>query len=301
MDTKKVSDRTEKVRAMGEKLEGYVVELAEQMKAGKSESLIRYLEFTARFHHYSFRNLMMIHGQFPTAAHVAGLRQWNKLGRHVRAGQQGIMIFAPMAVWKQGDNPHEPASEEETIESERNETREKITIFKAIYVFDVSQTEGDSLPEPDMARGDVGDCLPALRAAIDRLGITLEEAEIVAASSAEGAAYGGKIVIKQGLSDAETFAVTVHELAHELLHFSKEGKMERPNKTIREVEADATAFVVGRHFGIECASSDYLLLYDAKPELLLERLETIRQTANRIIDAIEAEIYVGAAVESASA
>ncbi len=301
MDGNGTSNRADKVRALGEQLDGYVMELAEQMKAGKSERLIHYLEFAASFHHYSFGNLMLIFGQRPNASQVAGLRQWNKLGRRVLSGEKGIMIMAPMAVWKRGDNPHEPASEEETIESERNETREKITIFKTVYVFDVSQTEGESLPELDVARGDVGDCLPALQVAIDRLGITLEEAEIVAASSAEGAAYGGKIVIKRGLSDAEAFAVTVHELAHELLHFRKENKIERPNKTIREVEADATAFVVGRHFGIECASSDYLLLYDAKPELLLERLETIRKTANRIIDAIEAEMQEVAAVGSATA
>lgn len=121
--------RNEKVREAGEVLEDHIRELAEQMSQGKSESLVRYLEFAAHFHSYSFGNVMLILRQRPDATRVAGLRQWNKLGRHVRAGEKGIMILAPMAVWRRSEVESEPASEDETTESERSETREKITIF----------------------------------------------------------------------------------------------------------------------------------------------------------------------------
>ena len=92
------------------------------------------------------------------------------------------------------------------------------------------------------------------------------------------------------MSDADAFRTLSHEWAHSLLHFPKDGTPKEPNRTIRETEADAAAFVVCRHFGIDTDSADYLLLYDSDPRLLLERLETVRQTAARIIEAVDGEL-----------
>ncbi len=289
MSTATASPRTEKVREAGQMLDDHIRELAEQMGRGKSEQLVRYLEFAAHFHSYSLGNLMLIMVQKPEATRVAGLRQWNRLGRHVRPGEKGIMILAPMAVWKKSDRESEPASEDETSESERSETREKITLFKPVYVFDISQTEGEEVPDLLHSAGDAGSALPHLKEAVRASGIALEELDHTPESaSAHGASYGGRIVIRNDLGPPEAFRTLAHEFAHELLHWPKDGSPKEPNKTIRETEADATAFVVCRHFGVQCDSADYLLLYDSEPKLLLDRLETVRHTAARIIDAIRA-------------
>jgi hypothetical protein len=117
----------------------------------------------------------------------------------------------------------------------------------------------------------------------------LEELDRVPGShSAHGASYGGRIVIRNDLDPPEAFRTLAHELSHEWIHQHRSGSPKEPNKTIRETEADATAFVVCRHFGVQCDSADYLLLYDSEPKLLLDRLETVRHTAARIIDAIHA-------------
>lgn len=280
------STRAEKVRDARETLEESIRLLADQMSRGKSDQLVRYLEFSAHFHSYSFGNVLLIYSQFPDATRVAGLRQWNRLGRHVRAGEKGIMILAPMTVTAKD---HESRGEESPDEANSHESTEpkKITIFKPVYVFDVSQTEGEALPALLHATGDASAHLPALQEAVRASGITLEIADRVPGSgSAHGASYNGRIVIREDLDLPEAFRTLVHEFAHELLHWPKDGSPKEPDKTVRETEADATAFVVCRHFGIACDSADYLLLYDSEPKLLLERLETIRLTAARIIDAI---------------
>lgn len=97
------------------------------------------------------------------------------------------------------------------------------------------------------------------------------------------------------LDAAEGFRTLAHELAHEKLHWQGE----REAKTIRELEADATAFVVCRHFGLHADSAAYWLLYDATTEVLLQRLETVRRTAAEIIGLIEDEL--GAAVPATEA
>ena len=288
MTTATPSTRTDKVREAGQMIDDHVRELAEQMERGKSERLVRYLEFASRFHCYSVGNLMLILCQRPEATRVAGLRQWNRLGRHVRPGEKGIMILAPMSMTKlvkeqEGDTCNQ--DEGETV------SLEKVTFFKPVYVFDVEQTEGEELPKLLEASGDAGLALPALKEAVRAFGITLEELDHVPGSnSAHGASYGGRIVIRNDLEPPEAFRTLAHEAANEALHWPKNGSVKEPNKTIRETEADATAFVVCRHFGVACDSADYLLLYDSERKLLLCRLETIRQTAAQIIDAIRAAL-----------
>ena len=50
--------------------------------------------------------------QRPTATRAAGIRSWNELGRRVRRGEKGIMIFAPMIGYErnasEGDAPRAP-------------------------------------------------------------------------------------------------------------------------------------------------------------------------------------------------
>jgi hypothetical protein len=50
----------------------------------------------ARFHHYSWLNVCLIASQRPTATRVAGFQTWRSLKRHVRRGEKGIAILAPM-------------------------------------------------------------------------------------------------------------------------------------------------------------------------------------------------------------
>lgn len=50
----------------------------------------------ARFHSYSFGNILQIARQRPSATRVAGIRAWNELGRFVKKGEKGIQILAPI-------------------------------------------------------------------------------------------------------------------------------------------------------------------------------------------------------------
>jgi DNA integrity scanning protein DisA with diadenylate cyclase activity len=60
-------------------------------------------------------------------------------------------------------------------------------------------------------------------------------------------------------------------------------------KTVRETEAEAVAFVVGKAIGLVAgsASADYINLYHGNASLLAESLEVVQQTANVILAALE--------------
>ena len=85
--------------------------------------------------------------------------------------------------------------------------------FRAVYVFDIGQTEGADLPEFDRTiTGEVGGQRDRLIAFLDAQNIKLEFNEKIA--PALGVSYGGKIAILPGQSKAEEFTTLVHETAH---------------------------------------------------------------------------------------
>ncbi len=85
-----------KTQSTQELIKGSVDVLVKALESGHSEVLSAYLTAMAKFHYYSFNNVLSIAMQRPSATKVAGLRTWNELGRRVRRGEKGIMILAPL-------------------------------------------------------------------------------------------------------------------------------------------------------------------------------------------------------------
>ena len=125
--------------------------------------------------------------------------------------------------------------------------------FRSAYVFDVSQTDGEELPElSTKVSGDVGERRERLIDFITAQGIELEFKESIA--PALGVSYGGKIALLPGQSEAE-----------------------------------AIAFVVGKTIGLDTGqvSADYIHLYHGNAALLAESLEVIQRTSAVILSALE--------------
>jgi hypothetical protein len=162
--------------------------------------------------------------------------------------------------------------------------------FRAVYVFDVAQTEGADLPEFEHdITGEVGEHRDRLIAFLDSQNIALEYTENIA--PALGVSYGGKIAILPGQSPAEELVTLVHELGHELPYIKTERRT-MTTATVRETEAEAVAFIVGQAIGLEMgrASSDYIQMYAGNAALLAESLEVIQRTSAVILDAITGEL-----------
>ena len=67
--------------------------LVQQLEAGHSSTLAAYLRTMARFHNYSFGNILQIAWQRPTATRVAGFGKRKEPGRFVKRGEKGIQIL----------------------------------------------------------------------------------------------------------------------------------------------------------------------------------------------------------------
>jgi antirestriction protein ArdC len=253
-----------------------IEQLITALNEGRSETLTQYLSAIGRFHRYSLRNVMLIASQKPTATHVAGFNTWHRLGRFVKKGEKGILILAPIVRRKNETR-------------EQNETDESSTAvgFRAAYVFDITQTDGQELPAIGSINGDPREYREGLAKFVVEQGIALEYSEDIA--PARGTSAGGKITLLPGQSPAEEFATLAHETAHELMH--KAERRSSTTKRVRETEAEAVAFVVCSAIGLETGSAaqDYIGLYGGDAKLLTESLEFVQRTATQILNAIGAE------------
>jgi antirestriction protein ArdC len=241
-------------------------------EAKQSEAMLSFLKMASRFHKYSTYNLLLIYSQMPDASRIAGYKTWQSMGRYVRKGQRGIHILVPVFFTK---------AENGIAEDEKNE--KKIKYFNTGAVFDVSQTDGATLPEePEWrSREKAPEIEQALLMFAKNKGITVNITTEIPIHGAEGVSMGNKILL---LPDAGTRTL-IHELAHELLH---KGPCRDLDTQTKEIEADATAYVVCDHFHIvNNESPNYLGLYQATGKEVMGRLGSIRAASAEIIQAVE--------------
>jgi hypothetical protein len=250
--------------------------LVAELEAGRSDTLKTYLAAAARFHRYSWANQFLIATQCPDATRVAGFHTWRQLRRWVRRGEKGIVIIAPI-VWRA-----------RTLDSDALEG-EPLTAplgFRAAYVFDILQTDGEPIPSIEQApSGNPGPYLLALEQTVRDAGVALVDADDL--GGAQGLSRPGRIDILSTLGPSDRFATLAHEFAHDLLH----RRGERPaSKTVRETEAEAVAFIVSTAVGVAASvtSHDYIALYDGSADTLRASLARIQGAARTIIDALHA-------------
>lgn len=245
--------------------------------AAQQEAVLAYIAVQARFHQYSWNNVMMILSQRPDATRVAGYRAWQGFGRQVRKGEKGIAIFG-FSRWFEKD-----------AAGERVEGGKSGVYFPVVYVFDVAQTDGEALPEADalvIEEGDEGgEVYAKLTDAAASFGVKVAEEEM--RKSQGGYAEQGKIGINRDRHMAAKAATMAHEIAHQILHIEG-GRLFSSDRALREIEAEAASAVVMSFYGLPVdKAANYIALWGGDGKAVLARLDAIKMAARKIIEAAE--------------
>jgi hypothetical protein len=228
------------------------------------------ISFMANFRDYSPYNNMLIRLQRPSCSFYATQKDWKKrFDRYLTLDARPMIILAPM--------------------------------HPVMLVYDLDSTHGPPLPESlrDHSRFE-GEWDPK------RLIHTVENAskhdligiERVSLSSTNsgfatvsGARRGMKmrIAIHDGLDDASSYGVLLHELAHVYLGhlrgdtdgwWPSRGELDR---RVMEVEAEAVAYIVSRLAGLMGSSAKYVSAYTIDSFVLgAISIDTIAKTAGRL-------------------
>ena len=251
----------------------------------EGEGFQRYLETMSRFHKYSYGNVLMIMSQRPDATQVAGYRQWQRLGRQVQRGERGIRILVPHKQRIRDSRQDREPDEDEDNGPARYVTRG----FGVGTVFDISQTEGDPLPEPPMPRDLEGES-PASFWLADQLRDYLEEHGVLLQLRELDGPKGSynpllkRVQLQVGMSADQTVKTLCHETAHFVADHS--GGIERRDA---ETVAEASSFVVLHRFGVDTRdySFPYIAAWAQDQETLTRNLGAIQQVSDQLITSIE--------------
>ena len=290
----------QKVKEITDKLEEGLKELFE------SEKYRNYLSTMSKFHNYSFNNTLLIALQRPDASLVAGYQAWQKnFNRHVKRGEKGIRILAPAPYKiKEERDKLDPVTGEVMLDKDgmpqTEEVEVKIPSFRAVSVFDVSQTDGEPLPELEAK-----ELLSTVEGYEDFINaITYVAPAPIGFEDIPGASKGyfnieeNRIAVQEGMSESQTLKTMVHETAHSMLH-NKEVNREdilapAKDRNTKEIEAESIAFTVCRHFGIDTSeySFSYIAGWSSGRDMkeLKSSLDTIRRTASELITGIEEQL-----------
>ena len=297
MNTIHITEK-QKVQEITDKLEEGLKELFE------SEKYKTYLSTMSKFHNYSFNNTLLIAMQKPEATLVAGYKAWQKnFERHVNKGEKAIRILAPAPYEiKEERDKLDPVTGEMMFDENGMPQKEQVEVtipaFRAVFVFDVSQTDEKPITELEAQ-----ELLSMVEGYEDFVQVLMNVAPVhIGFEDIPGDSKGyfhteeKRIAVKENMSESQTLKTMVHEVAHSMLHnkeINRDDLMEAPikDRNTKEVEAESVAYTVCQHLGID--TSDYSFGYIAgwssgkDMRELKSSLDTIRKMASGLITGIE--------------
>ena len=241
-----------------------------------------WLDVQRRFHRYSWGNTLLIAAQRPDATRVAGFHAWLRLGRHVRKGEHGIAILAPVVPRLR------------VVDADSGDERwvaGRPHAFRVAHVFDVSQTDGEELAPPPVTRlegGDPKDWYTQLRDVAHSLEFTVEEDYLPDDVNGDCNHALRQIRIEVRNGQRQQVKTLAHELGHAILHADRAGLCREQ----AELEAESVAYVVCAGLGIDTSeySFGYLAVWAGGGEqarrAIAESAQRIQMAAHRVLDAV---------------
>lgn len=228
-----------------------------------SEDYKRWLNFYDGFHQYSFNNTMLIYMQNPSASLCAGFNTWKNKKRYVKAGEKGLKILAPITetVLREVpvlDGDGKPILDENGKEQTKI-VKEKVFAnkFYVTSTFDVSQTEGEPIPELSYSgTSEKVENYGALKKVLEEIApFPVEYTDELQEGCDGRCSYTAEqIYIRNDMEDAKTVEVLIHEIGHAYMHDktrfeeAKEHLKVISDRDSREIQALYSAFQNVNHF-----------------------------------------------------
>lgn len=257
------------------------------------EGFAAYLRMLSRFHAYSYANTILIMSQRPDATRVNSYNRWQDLGRQVRTGEQGIKIFYPRTQTVEDPDTGEPGI--------------AVVGFGVGAVFDITQTDGEPLPEPptvaDLADSDERSRQLNLRLSrwlIDE-GLRLESKVFPGSARGFYLPHGTPkaiVIRKDAWEDVDgehpagdpLRVGKTKTLVHEAAHYVADRAPMLARGDVETV-AESAAFVVMDRFGLDTAgySFPYVAGWARNRDVLKRNLGEIQRVSHDLIAAIEGD------------
>jgi hypothetical protein len=268
------------------------------------------LDAAARFHTYSLNNQLLITLQAArlgiSPIRVAGFGTWKALGRSVLKGSTGLAVLAPCTYTPKDTRADTGTGQDtgravpaagtagEPVGGDADQSAQQRVLrgFRVAHVFDISQTEGDPLPEirPELLTGNAPTALwDALAAQVAAHGYTLSRE---ACGQANGVTdpQARTVRIRPDVADAQAVKTLAHELAHIECGHTTDGYDYRGCRGRPEAEAESVAYIVTAWAGLDSGAYavPYVAAWSAGDTAVVRAAAaTVTAAARRILDHLD--------------
>ncbi len=229
--------------------------------------------------------------------HLAGYRNWQKLGRQVKKGEKGFSILAPIIAPKAPGAPQTRAKEDS--DGDRDPSASRAIGFRWVTIFDVSQTEGNAIegPSPQLLAGESAELDRVnldLERVVEALGFQLTSGELGSANGLTDFS-SRTVVIKASLGCAQRAKTLAHEISHIQMHAN--GIVSRP---VAEIEAETSAYLIMADLGVETDSYSfpYITSWSRGDLPLVLRVAERAQECSRATRALIAEVHTSGRISN---
>lgn len=243
-----------------------------------------YFYFRFRFPKYSVNNTILIWMQFPDATMCASRENWAKRGRTVAPDElrNGIKIYYPLFRYQKRINP----------DTGEEETRKTLSGFGVGNTWDVSQTEGDPLPQEPTIIESLGitegskDVDRRLASYLIGEGVRLARMPL---GTARGVYSPPEKAIALNLTLPYGDILTTKTLMHEAAHYA--GDHRGGDKRDLETVAELGAVIPMMYFGMQTDeySFPYIAHWAEDMSRLRQNLGAAQKISTQLITAVEGE------------
>lgn len=273
------------------------------IKTMSEGDFVSHLGAVALFRHYSLFNRMSILLHKPDAMCVMGYKGWQKIGRYVKRDENGIPVLVPSTrkVYKNKDG--------KTI---RRDTLKKLDIKKELadgniiyagkkkefivgYVFDITQTGGNPVPEIlGGLRGDVKNVnfSKAIKVCKELTGYDIEVKKDVGMLGAKGYCdkENKKIVIRE-LEKGQMLKTLLHEVGHAMV---ANDKIKVGGRADEEIVAEGVAYTVCKGLGYDTSkyTLDYIKSWYRVAKDIEQDINIIVEISDKVLNVLVGEVQI---------
>lgn len=284
-------ERKERVEALQGRLQASIAELAD---ADRWAEFLRAAQGFGTT--WSFNNLMLItvqaaeRGFIPTM--VKTFEAWKKLGRSIKTGEKALYIFEPV---KYRLSPEEAKKEGRAGFDSDGKPRMVVRGVRPSPRFDVSQTEGEPMPESLgvltlSTEDDFAGLWETITNQIRETGYTVVGGPPGLLDSYTDPGTG-EVWVCDTLDDGPAAVAAIKELAHILLSHLDDPEEYRQHRGQMDAEARSVAFIVAGALGMDTASTfvtpDVASWRNGDTDALADAADRVTATAQQIIRAVE--------------
>lgn len=274
-----------------------------------SEDYKRWLNFYDGFHQYSFNNTMLIYMQNPSASLCAEFNTWKNKKRYVKAGEKGLKILAPITetVLREVpvlDDDGKPIPDENGKEQTKK-VKEKVFAnkFYVTSTFDVSQTEGEPIPELSYSgTSEKVENYGALKKVLEEIApFPVEYTDELQEGCDGRCSYTAEqIYVRNDMEEAKTVEVLIYEIGHAYMHDktrfeeAKEHLKVISDRDSREIQAESLSYIVTHKLGLDTSgfSFPYIAAWSSNhtEQEVMNAMIYIRDEADAFYDLIEKKL-----------